>query len=72
LPVVCFGGCSACEDVVDPPVDGAAFCGPGTVWDAGLALCVGFVDCSEDIDGDGLIGVSDVLILLSSFGGLCP
>ena len=72
LPVVCFGGCSACENVVDPPVDGAAFCGPGTVWDAGLALCVGFVDCSEDIDGDGLIGVSDVLILLSSFGGLCP
>ena len=33
---------------------------------------VGMVVQLEDIDGDGLIGVSDVLLLLSAFGGLCP
>lgn len=72
LPLVCFGGCSECSGVVDPPAEGWAFCGPGTVWDDGLSLCVGITTCSEDVDGDGLVGVSDVLALLSAFGGLCP
>ena len=72
LPVVCFSGCDACDTtVVDPPADGADFCGPGTVWDPSLSLCVGVATCSEDVDGDGLVGVSDVLALLSAFGGLC-
>ena len=78
-PVVCFSSCSACdgsggEDPGDPvdPVDGSAFCGPGTVWDDQLELCVGLVTCEEDIDGDGLVGVSDVLALLSEFGTVCP
>ena len=26
----------------------------------------------EDVDGDGLVGVSDVLALLSEFGTVCP
>jgi hypothetical protein len=78
-PVVCFSSCSACDgsgggDPGDPvdPVDGAAFCGAGTVWDDQLQLCVGLVTCEEDIDGDGLVGVSDVLALLSEFGTVCP
>ena len=33
---------------------------------------VGLVTCEEDIDGDGLVGVSDVLALLSEFGTVCP
>ena len=57
---------------MNPPVDGADFCGPGTVWDPVLEWCVGVTTCSEDIDGDGLIGVADVLALLSAFGNLCP
>lgn len=72
LPVVCFGACGSCETIVDPPADGAAFCGPGTVWDAATSLCIVLTTCSEDVDGDGLVGVSDVLALLSAFGGLCP
>jgi hypothetical protein len=72
LPVVCFGSCGECTGVVDPPLEGWAFCGPGTVWDETLELCIGITTCSEDVDGDGLVGVSDVLALLSAFGGLCP
>ena len=70
--VVCFGQCGPCSGVVNPPVDGAEFCGTGTVWDPVLEWCVGITTCSEDIDGDGLIGVADVLALLSAFGNLCP
>ena len=72
VPAVCFGGCGPCLGIVDPPEDGEVFCGPGTVWDPAMAMCVGIATCSEDIDGDGLIGVADVLALLSSFGNLCP
>jgi hypothetical protein len=73
IPTVCFGSCTACDTIVDPPpTDGAGFCGPGTVWDVALSMCVGVSTCTEDIDGDGLIGVSDVLALLSSFGSVCP
>ena len=71
VPSVCFGGCSDCT-VVEPPTDGAGFCGPGTFWDEASSMCVGMTTCSEDVDGDGLIGVSDVLALLSAFGTLCP
>ena len=79
LPVVCFGACEDCEESVDPVdpvdlVDGADFCGPGTIWDPALSLCVGVSEagCTEDLDNDGLVGVSDVLILLSAFGSACP
>ena len=79
LPVVCFSQCADCEagtDPVDPvdPVNGADFCGPGTVWDPVQALCVGVdsATCTEDLDGDGLVGVTDVLTLLSAFGSICP
>lgn len=72
LPTVCFSGCSSCSGG-GPSGNGAQFCGPGTVWDPFLELCVGQASlCGEDIDGDGLIGVSDVLLLLSAFGNPCP
>ena len=29
------------------------------------------VSCPTDIDGDGLTGVSDVLLLLGEFGNVC-
>jgi len=76
IPVVCFSSCSACDGTggggPDDPLDGASFCGPGTVWDNQLELCVGIATCNEDIDGDGLVAVSDVLALLSEFGSVCP
>lgn len=71
LPVVCFGACGDCDEDAEN-VDGSAFCGPGTFWDVDSELCVAVVACSEDLDGDGLVGVSDVLSLLSAFGQVCP
>lgn len=71
LPLVCFGECAGC-DCPDEPLDGAQFCGPNTFWDASAGLCVGLTACEEDVDGDGIIGVTDVLALLSAFGNVCP
>ena len=35
--------------------------------------CVwGFESCVEDLDGDDLVGVADILMLLSAFGAICP
>lgn len=74
LSTVCFGECVVCDcpDTEGPIEDGSVFCGPTTYWDGELGLCMGLITCDEDLDGDGIIGVSDVLALLSVFGGVCP
>ena len=51
---------------------GGALCGEGTIWDASLQACVGFNNCPSDLDGDGIVGVNDLLSLLSDFGTECP
>jgi len=52
--------------------DGGAACGEGTTWDANIQACVVSEFCQEDLDGDGVIGISDLMQLLSSFGTMCP
>ncbi len=47
------------------------FCGSGTTWDYELEQCMPFTLCQEDLDGDGVIGISDLMELLSSFGMMC-
>jgi uncharacterized protein (TIGR02145 family) len=56
-----------CEASSDP-----AACGPGTYWDELDSLCLPIETCTEDLDGDGVIGVNDLMQLLSSFGSDCP
>ena len=51
---------------------GGNYCGEGTIWNASLQACVGFNDCPSDLDGDGIVGVNDLLSLLSDFGTECP
>jgi uncharacterized protein (TIGR02145 family) len=51
---------------------GGAYCGDGTYWDASIQLCVGFNECPSDVDGDGIIGVNDLMQVLSMFGTDCP
>jgi hypothetical protein len=68
--LVCWSSCDPCgtEEI------GPFYCGPGTVWDDALQLCVGIGDensCAEDITGDGLIAVDDLLALLSAFAESC-
>jgi len=51
---------------------GGVFCGDGTIWDANIQACVVSEFCQEDLDGDGVIGINDLMQLLSSFGTMCP
>ena len=51
---------------------GGNYCGVGTVWDANLQVCVGFDDCPADLNGNGLVEVSDLLMVLADFGTECP
>ena len=51
--------------------DGGAACGEGTIWDANIQACVVSEFCQEDLDGDGVIGINDLMQLLSSFGTMC-
>ena len=41
-------------------------CGPGTIWDAELQMCIG--DGSGDINLDGCVQLNDLLDLLSAYG----
>ena len=73
-PTPCFASCGPCESA-PPDGDGSSYCGPGTYWDATVSLCLpepADPVCVEDVNGDGTIGVSDLLQLLAVFGDNCP
>ena len=53
------GSCVECEVAV-------TFCGPGTIWDAEMQVCIG--DGSGDINLDGCVQLNDLLDLLSAYG----
>lgn len=71
-PVACNYLAEAIED------DGSCVyvadaCGVGTEWDEDTQSCLpieGF--CQTDLDGDGLVAVSDLLLILADFGYECP
>ena len=50
---------------------GPGCCGEGMFWDYELEQCQIFETCQEDLDGDGGIGINDLMQLLSSFGTMC-
>ena len=50
---------------------GGAACGEGTIWDPSLQSCVGFDECPSDLNDDGIVGINDLLSLLSDFGTEC-
>lgn len=47
------------------------YCGDGTVWDPVAEECIPFSECPTDITGDGVTGIDDLLMVLSSFATLC-
>jgi hypothetical protein len=55
------------EDEVDP----SFYCGTGTEWNEEEGKCVAMPQCTGDIDQDGSINVSDLLLFLSVFGSDC-
>ena len=51
---------------------GPGCCGEGMYWDFEASQCAIIETCQDDLDGDGVIGVNDLMQLLSSFGTDCP
>ena len=46
-------------------------CGAGTYWDEESQACLTTVTCAEDLNTDGIVGIADLLQLLSMFGTPC-
>ena len=59
----------ACDYTCCP---GPGCCGDGMYWDYEASQCAIIETCQDDLDGDGVIGVNDLMQLLSSFGTDCP
>lgn len=60
----------ACDFTCCP---GPGCCLEGTVWDAELGGCIPLdTSCPHDLDFDGVVGVNDLMALLSAFGTDCP
>ena len=58
----------ACDYTCCP---GPGCCSVGLYWDYDLEQCLNYETCQEDLDGDGVIGINDLMQLLSSFGTMC-
>jgi len=60
------------EECVYSCCPGPGCCLEGTTWDADLGGCIPTESsCPEDLDFDGVVGVNDLMELLSSFGMMC-
>lgn len=59
-------------EALQAELEDGAYCGEGTIWNVDLGECVAYNPCPKDLDGDGLIGVEDLLQLLNAFGTECP
>ena len=51
--------------------EGPSLCGPNTVWDPVSQTCVGFVECPADLNANGFVDSSDLLLFLAAFGSVC-
>jgi uncharacterized delta-60 repeat protein len=76
----CLVGCTYSEaDNYNPQaltddgscVFGIVICGEGTIWDENVQQCVE-AGCPSDLNDDGIINTSDLLIFLTNFGQTCP
>ena len=47
------------------------YCGTGTYWDETAGKCTAESSCTGDIDQDGMVAVSDLLVFLAAFGNAC-
>ena len=48
-----------------------SICGEGTTWDESLQQCLPEDMCFADLDNDGVVGMADLLDLLTQFGSEC-
>ena len=76
-PVPSTAGCtylSACNyspgaSTDDGSCDFSCLCQEGAVWSEALQLCL--AECSQDLTGDGVIGMDDLIAFLTLFGESC-
>ena len=61
-----YGSCTSSDSIFVEFDHGSCFCGPGTIWDAEMHMCIG--DGSGDINLDGCVQLNDLLDLLSAYG----
>ena len=67
------GVCDFLElEALQTELEDGVYCGEGTIWSGELGECIAYNPCPKDLDGDGLIGVEDLLQLLNAFGTECP
>jgi hypothetical protein len=51
----------------------AGYCGPGTIWDSEQLQCIPVEDsCASDVDGNGVVGINDLLQVLVDYAVICP
>ena len=73
----CEYGCLNCgpgtvwNDSVSQCLPSPLICNEGTYWDAATQSCMPLQSCEEDLNSDGIIGIADLLQLLSTFGEYC-
>lgn len=53
----------------DGSCDFSCLCQEGAVWSEALQLCI--AECSQDLTGDGVVGMDDLIAFLTLFGGSC-
>ena len=58
-------------DSLQSQIYGGTYCGPGTIWNNESGECISSNSCPQDLDGDGIIGVDDLLLLLGAYGTTC-
>ena len=67
------GVCDFLElEALQTELENGVYCGEGTIWSGELGECIAYNPCPKDLDGDGAIGVEDLLQLLNAFGTDCP
>lgn len=73
-PIACnYNALAECEgeECVYLCCPGPGCCSTGMYWDYDAEQCMNFATCENDLNGDGSIGVTDLMQLLSSFGTEC-
>ena len=70
--VNCGAPSNAPANCLNLPCCDADACGTGTYWNSGMQQCISNLNvCPGDVDFDGVVGVIDVLNILSNFGENC-
>lgn len=73
--VLCGAGTVWNAETCSCEADFAQGCGEGTIWDAASGTCISSATsesgCAADINSDGMVTATDLLVFLSQFSNIC-